>query len=119
MTQPNEPAANEMLKEFNICRIAELLCPYAKQIKSTEDEKALGMALVAVRDRMKHGEFIRWISANGFDKNRVYYCIRVFEGKIKPYVSKRKHINRSPKIQDPTRRIKRLTAFVVTFTEQP
>lgn len=45
----------------------------------------LGAALIAVRDAMSanHGAFTRWYEKNGLDENRVNYCIRVVEGKVK------------------------------------
>lgn len=44
----------------------------------------LGKVLVTLRDAMKdaHGNFKRWYKDAGLQTNRVYYCIRVAEGKI-------------------------------------
>lgn len=45
----------------------------------------LGRALIAVRDAMEdqHGAFAAWWKGNDLEENRVYYCIRKAEGKIK------------------------------------
>jgi hypothetical protein len=44
----------------------------------------LGKALINTRDAMKdaHGDFAAWFKDAGLPKNRVYYCIRLAEGKI-------------------------------------
>lgn len=45
----------------------------------------LGVALLAVRDAMSsHGAFAKWWRAAGLEENRVYYCIRLALGKVKP-----------------------------------
>jgi hypothetical protein len=45
----------------------------------------LGRALIAVRDAMQeHGAFAQWWRGAGLEENRVYYCIRKAEGKVKP-----------------------------------
>jgi len=51
-----------------------------------ESALELGKALIAVRDAMahEHGAFTKWWRASELDENRVYYCIRKAEGKIKP-----------------------------------
>ena len=55
----------------------------------TDEEGAerLGHALVAVREAMKklgRGKFTEWYRHHKMDENRVQYCIRKVEGKIKP-----------------------------------
>ena len=44
----------------------------------------LGKALVTTRDAMRdaHGDFAEWFDKAGLSENRVYYCIRLAEGKI-------------------------------------
>jgi hypothetical protein len=44
----------------------------------------LGKVLVALRAAMKnaHGDFTAWFREAGLSENRVYYCIRLVEGKI-------------------------------------
>ena len=43
----------------------------------------LGHALIAVRDAMQgHGDFAAWWRGAGMDENRVYYCVRLAQGKI-------------------------------------
>lgn len=49
--------------------------------RSQESAKALGDALVAVRDRMPHGTYIPWLKRSGIDVNRATYCVRVVTGK--------------------------------------
>ncbi len=52
----------------------------ADQISAQE----LGKALVSLREAMKdaHGDFTKWFREAGLSENRVYYCIRLVEGKI-------------------------------------
>jgi hypothetical protein len=44
----------------------------------------LGKALITTRDAMRdaHGDFAKWFRQAGLSENRVYYCIRLAEGKI-------------------------------------
>ncbi|SRR6266403_2055783 len=44
----------------------------------------LGKALITTREAMRdaHGDFAKWFSGAGLSENRVYYCIRLVEGKI-------------------------------------
>jgi hypothetical protein len=44
----------------------------------------LGKALISLRDAMKdaHGDFAKWFRSAGLLENRVYYCIRLVEGKV-------------------------------------
>jgi hypothetical protein len=49
--------------------------------RSQESAKALGEALVAVKNRMDHGEYIPWLKRAGIDRNRASYCVRVVTGK--------------------------------------
>lgn len=46
----------------------------------------LGKALIAVRDALRdtHGAFTSWYREHNLEENRVHYCIRKVEGKIKP-----------------------------------
>ena len=46
--------------------------------------RELGKALVNLRDAMRqvHGDFTQWFRDAGLSENRVYYCIRLVEGKI-------------------------------------
>jgi hypothetical protein len=53
--------------------------------KSDNDSaRELGKALITLRDAMKgtHGDFAAWFRKAGLSENRVYYCIRLVEGKI-------------------------------------
>jgi hypothetical protein len=52
--------------------------------KDNESARELGKALITLRDAMKdaHGNFAQWFKDSGLAKNRVYYCIRLAEGKI-------------------------------------
>ncbi len=50
----------------------------------------LGRALIAVREAMEeHGAFTRWYTENELEENRVYYCIRKAEGKVKAPADKK------------------------------
>jgi len=53
--------------------------------KDQGSAKELGEALIAVRDvlRSNRGGFARWYRQQGLNENRVHYCIRLAEGKVK------------------------------------
>jgi hypothetical protein len=55
-------------------------------VKDQASAEELGRALRCVRDEMKafkrRGAFKKWFLAQGMDENRVYYCIRLVEGKV-------------------------------------
>ncbi len=50
--------------------------------KDQASARSLGTALIAVRENMPHGAFIKWFTAHHLEKNRVYYCIRRAENKV-------------------------------------
>lgn len=68
--------------EFQILEARALELWRADQNSATE----LGKALIAVRESLRHihGAFTTWYENNELDENRVHYCIRKVEGKIKP-----------------------------------
>lgn len=49
--------------------------------RSQDSAKALGAALVEVKTAMPHGDFKPWLKAQGIDRNRATYCMRVSNGK--------------------------------------
>ena len=74
-------------------RIGQSLNIQALQKRTLELWKAdqcsareLGKSLITLRDAMKdaHGDFAKWFRKAGLSENRVYYCIRLAEGKIDP-----------------------------------
>jgi hypothetical protein len=45
--------------------------------------RELGEALIDVREAMgKHGEFTAWWQSKHMVENRVYYCVRIAQGKV-------------------------------------
>jgi hypothetical protein len=50
----------------------------------------LDKALITLRDTMReaHGDFKQWYTKEGLATNRVYYCIRLAEGKVKKSAAK-------------------------------
>ncbi|HKN76416.1 MAG TPA: hypothetical protein VJW94_14650 [Candidatus Acidoferrum sp.] len=85
-------AANESLNHSSFAAEEESEVIKALQVEAIRlwaaDQQSaadLGRALIAVREAMasQHGAFSQWWRAEGFNENRVYYCIRRAEGKIK------------------------------------
>lgn len=65
--------------------------------KDKASARELGRALIAVRGAMqRHGGFAAWWHSKGMDENRVYYAIRVAEGKV---IAKKAHRSKNPKVK--------------------
>jgi hypothetical protein len=69
-------------QSLNIQALQKKVLELWKQDQSSARE--LGKALISTRDAMRdaHGGFAQWFRESGLSENRVYYCIRLVEGKV-------------------------------------
>ena len=74
-----QPTGTDNAEKLNI----KLLQDEALRLWAVDEYSAieLGHALIALKEAMKHGEFIKWYQQAGMKKWRVDYCIREAKGK--------------------------------------